>query len=84
MESIWRLIPSEPAIFVVRLSTDISHRSRALAIASAKGSMSVMALRDIHELRSAIDTWSPRDASTMVPCTEVGSHPLQPDIANTG
>lgn len=47
-------------------------RSRALAVASAKGSFGIMSLKDVDEIKADIDSWDPRNSAGIQPFREVG------------
>lgn len=59
-----------------------STRSRALAVASAKGSFGLLALKDVDEIKAEIDDWDPRNPTSMQPLKEVRYANLQNIIAN--
>lgn len=47
------------------------YRSKALAVASSKGSFGIMSLKDIDDLQGEIDRWDPRDPTSLRPFKEV-------------
>lgn len=46
-------------------------RSRALAIASSKGSFALVALKDVDEIKAEIDAWNPQRPESFKPLKEV-------------
>ncbi|KAJ9661129.1 hypothetical protein H2198_002073, partial [Neophaeococcomyces mojaviensis] len=48
----------------------VDPESRALAVASAKGSFGLLALKDVDEIKAEIDDWDPRNPTSMQPLKE--------------
>ncbi|KAK6377080.1 hypothetical protein LTR64_000459 [Lithohypha guttulata] len=48
----------------------IDTKSRAIAVASAKGRFGIMSLKDVDEIKADIDNWDPRNPTTIVPFKE--------------